>query len=262
RDPGAVVPHPARRPVPDRAGALAGGASPLLLPRRGPPGARRNGGPLRLPDLAAEADHLHAGRQRLGLRASLTRTGTTGGSAGEGSAESPQPVRRRARLPQRHGDGQTAVPGDRPGGRARLRRLSRSAQERAAAPGLQRSLLRRLPALRPRESVAVPGAPRGTGASAREQSAGPRPGAAFPRRGDRGRAATHAPAGLSPPGRPHPGTGFLRIARRSHPADAAGPGAGGGMTRDRVARLELAGEVLWLLPERVAYWERRRTLLL
>ncbi|HEX6925797.1 MAG TPA: ligase-associated DNA damage response endonuclease PdeM [Longimicrobiaceae bacterium] len=34
------------------------------------------------------------------------------------------------------------------------------------------------------------------------------------------------------------------------------------MTRDRVARLELAGEVLWLLPERVAYWERRRTLLL
>src|SRR5690606_11202052 len=56
RGAGAMVPHSGAGRAADRAGADSGGAPSLLLPLRGPPGARGACRPLRLPDRSTDPD--------------------------------------------------------------------------------------------------------------------------------------------------------------------------------------------------------------
>src|SRR6185369_2213444 len=120
---------------------------------------------------AARADQLRDVVERLGDRAPLADRAAAGRGARGRTAVAGAVDRRAAGVAQRGGDGEAAVPRDRARGRARVSGTAALGEDGAAAPGVERVDVRRLPALRPREPPARAGASRGTGAPARAKPA-------------------------------------------------------------------------------------------
>ena len=150
-----VVAHPRRRRAAHRAREDARGPPPLLLSVRGAAGARGAGRAACLPHLAARADHLHARRQRLRVRAAVARASrrsTRRSPAGcsrpndllddiPASLNAAEMARRQFREIARVAG--LVFPG-----------LPRRRQDGEAAPGVERAVLRRVRALRPGEPAA------------------------------------------------------------------------------------------------------------
>ena len=137
----------------------------------------------RLPALAPAADHVHPGGQRLRLRAAVARPERRSTRRWRQALLAPTGLADDILAqPERGRDGEAAVPRDRPRGRAGLPGLPAAGASGAAAPGVERPVLRRVPRVRPRQPAALAGAARGAGAAAREQPPAAAPSPGSPRR--------------------------------------------------------------------------------
>ena len=199
---------------------IARGASPLLLPVRGPAGARGAGGAVRLSDRPARPDHLHPrGRTTTGSSCSRAEPGAARrGARGRTALARPTcrtTSRRASTRPSWRGGSSARSRAWRASSSRAIPGAAKSREQLQASSELLYDVFARV---RPGQPAAGPGPPRGAGAAARAEPAR-RALDAHRGRPDHGRRRGAADAARLPAaGRPRRAS---RSARRSWPTASA-----------------------------------------